>query len=273
MKNSLTSRVIWITGASSGIGRALALEASRLGARLILSGRRRETLESVARDCESRGAHVASVLPFDLEDAGARAEACALAPRLFGRVDVLILNAGVSQRATFLETSPEAFERIMAIDFGAQVDLVRRVLPDMVAHSSGCLVAVSSIAGLAGAPLRPAYSSAKHALAGFFQNLRSELVGTGLRIVTAYPGYVRTELARNALGGDGQPWGGRDENIERGADPAPVARAILRSVLRGPVEPKLGFDAKTRLGLFLARYWPSAWATLSHRHSQGVKAI
>lgn len=273
MKKSLTSRVIWITGASSGIGRALALEASRFGVRLILSGRHRETLESVARECEGRGAHVASVLPFDLEDAAARAEACGRAPGLFGRVDVLILNAGLSQRSTFLETSPEAFERIMALDFAAQVDLVRRVLPGMLAHRSGCLVAVSSIAGLAGAPLRSAYSAAKHALAGFFQNPRSELVGSGLRIVTAYPGYVRTELARNALGGDGKAWGGRDENIESGADPAPVARRILRSVLRGPVEPKVGFDAKASLGLFLSRYWPTAWASLSHRHSQRVKAI
>jgi NAD(P)-dependent dehydrogenase (short-subunit alcohol dehydrogenase family) len=272
MASALSNMVIWITGASSGIGRALALEAAAGGARLVLSGRHRESLAAVAKDCEARGARVASTLVFDLEESAARAEACARAPSLFGRIDVLVLNAGISQRSTFLGTSPEAFDRIMALDFSAQVDMVRRCLPAMVEHRSGCLVAVSSIAGLAGAPLRPAYSAAKHALAGLFQNLRADLQGSGVRVVTAFPGYVRTAVARNALDGDGKPLGVEDPNTEAGCDPARVARAILRSVLGGAVEPKLGFDAKTRLGLFLSRYMPSAWARLSYNHAMGGEA-
>jgi NAD(P)-dependent dehydrogenase (short-subunit alcohol dehydrogenase family) len=267
MKNSLSGKVIWITGASSGIGRAMATEAAAQGARVVLSGRRRDILDEVAAECKVRGGEAAAVLAFDLESPAARAEACEAAPGLLGAIDVLVLNAGLSQRSTFLATVPEAFDRIMRLDFEAQVDMVRRSLPAMAARRSGCLVAVSSIAGLAGAPLRPAYSSAKHALAGLFQSLRSELFGSGVRVVTAFPGYVRTAVARNALSGDGSPSGSEDPNIEGGADPERVARRILRAALGGSVEPKVGFDLKSRFGLFISRYAPSLWASMSHRHA------
>jgi NAD(P)-dependent dehydrogenase (short-subunit alcohol dehydrogenase family) len=270
MRNSLKSKVVWITGASSGIGRALAAEAAAQGARIVLSGRRREVLDEVSRECRERGAEAGAVLCFDLENPEARAEACAVAPSLLGPIDVLILNAGMSQRATFLETSPETFDRIMNLDFTAQVDLVRRCLPAMVERRSGTLVAISSFIGLAGMPMRPAYSSAKHALAGLFQNLRSELTGTGVRVVTAYPGYVRTGVGRNALAGDGSPMATDDPHIEGGFDPASVARRILRSTLGGSPELKVAFDYRQRLGLLLCRYAPSAWAKLSARHA-GLK--
>jgi NADP-dependent 3-hydroxy acid dehydrogenase YdfG len=270
MTKDLSGEVVWITGASSGIGRAIALEAASIGARLILSGRRKDVLDETAGECAARGAGTTAVLAFDLEDVAARAEACSKAPALIGPVDVLILNAGMSQRSTFLDTTPEAFDRIMNLDFAAQVDMVRRCLPAMIERRSGCLVAVSSIAGLAGTPLRPAYSSAKHAMAGLFQNLRSDLVGTGVRIVTIYPGYVRTAIARNALLGDGEPMSSDDPNIEAGADPSAVARRILRAVRCGPVEVKVAFDLKSRIGLFLSRYAPTFWASLSAKHA-GLK--
>jgi len=267
MKNSLAGKVVWITGASSGIGRAIALEAAALGARTILSGRRAAALDEVAAECKRRGGEAAAVLAFDLESAEARAEACAAAPGLLGPIDVIVLNAGMSQRSTFLETAPEVFDRVMNLDFHAQVDMVRRCLPAMIARRSGCLIAISSFIGLAGMPLRPAYSSAKHALAGLFQNLRSELLGTGVRVVTVYPGYVRTGVGRNALLGDGRPSEAEDPNIVGGFDPAPVARRILRAVRGGTTELKVAFDIRQRLGLFLCRYIPSLWASLSARHA------
>jgi short-subunit dehydrogenase len=263
----LHGKIVWITGASSGIGKALAFEAARRGAKLILSGRRREVLEEAAAACAAAGSDAAAVLAFDLESPEARAKACAEAPAFFGPIDVLILNAGISQRSTFLDTTPEAFDRIMNLDFAAQADMARRCLPAMVARRSGCLVAISSFIGLAGMPMRPAYSSAKHALAGLFQNLRSELTGTGVRIVTAYPGYVRTSVARNALAGDGRPMSSDDPHIEGGAEPAPVARRILRAALGGRPEVKVAFGLEHRLGLFLSRHAPSAWARVSAGHA------
>jgi dehydrogenase/reductase SDR family member 7 len=267
MAKDLDGKVVWITGASSGIGRALALEAASRGARLILSGRRNDALGETERGCRGRGAVETTVLAFDLEDSGARAEACDRAPGLFGSVDVLILNAGMSQRSTFLDTKSEAFDRIMNLDFSAQVDMVRRCLPAMVARGSGCLVAVSSFAGLAGMPLRPAYSSAKHAIAGLFQNLRSELSGTGVRVVTAYPGYARTAVAHNALDGSGRPTGAADPHIEGGVDPTAIARGILRATRSGKVEAMIGFGLKLRFALFLSRRFPSAYASMTKGHA------
>jgi short-subunit dehydrogenase len=264
MKRDYEGKTVWITGASSGIGRALALEAASRGAALVLSARRRALLEELAAACAPAPC---AVLDFDLADKAARAAACARAPGLLGPLDLIVLNAGVSQRATFLETGPEAFAAVMALDFEAQVDLVRRCLPALLERGRGSLVAVSSIAGLAGSPLRPAYSAAKHALAGFFQALRSELHGSALRVVTVYPGYVRTAIASSALGPDGRPTGVEDPHIEGGADPSRVARRILDAALSGPVERKLAFDLKTRFGLFLSRHLPTAWASLSATHA------
>jgi NAD(P)-dependent dehydrogenase (short-subunit alcohol dehydrogenase family) len=268
MRNSLRGAVAWITGASSGIGRSIAIEATGRGASVILSGRNAERLAETARECSaaSKGTRTA-ILPFDLEDPEARAAACRAAPGLLGPVDVLVLNAGISQRATFLETTPESFDRIMALDFGAQVDLVRRCLPAMVERDSGCIVGISSIAGLAGFPLRPAYSSAKHALAGLLQNIRSELSGTKVRIVTVYPGYVRTPIAVNALDGSGRPTGVDDPRIVAGADPARCARRIAEAIECGNVEIKVAFDLKSRFGIFLSRRFPSALASLSAKHA------
>jgi short-subunit dehydrogenase len=264
MKRDLEGKRIWITGASSGIGRAMAIEAAGRGARLVLSARRQEALEETASLC---AAAETAILAFDLADPTSRSAACAKALAAFGGIDILVLNAGMSQRATFVETSSEAFAAVMELNFEAPVDLVRHCLPAMVAAGSGSLVAVSSIAGLAGSPLRPAYSAAKHALAGFFQCLRSELLGSGLRVVTAYPGYVRTAIAHSALGPDGRPTGQEDPNIEGGADPAIVARSILNAALSGPVELRVAFDLKSRFGLFISRHAPMAWARLSASHA------
>lgn len=265
-------KTVWITGASSGIGEALALEAARRGARLVLTARRRALLERVAESCSfeagraGSGAPPATVLEADLSERAARVAACEALLAL-AEPDVAVLNAGVSQRSTFLETSPEAFDAIMAIDFEAPAELARLLLPTMLRRGSGSLVALSSLAGLAGAPLRPAYSAAKHALAGLFQCLRAELAGSGLRIVTVYPGFVRTPIARSSLGPGGLPSGGEDPDIDAGADPARVARRILDAALRGRVEIKVGFGAKGRIGLFLARRLPSTWAGVSARRA------
>ena len=269
MRRYLEGKAVWITGASSGIGRALALEAAARGARVLLSGRNAEALEEAASECRSVGAE-AAVLAFDLEDSGAREQACASAPGLLGPIDALVLNAGISQRSSFLETSAAAFDRVMRLDFDAQVDLVRRCLPAMLERGSGTLVAVSSFIGLAGMPLRPAYSSAKHALRGLFMDLRAELSGGGIRVVTVYPGYVRTAVARNAFDGSGRPTGTDDPQIERGASPQRVARRMARAIARGPVEVRIGFTLKLRFALFLSRRWPSLYASMSRRH-QGLR--
>jgi len=256
-------KALWITGASSGIGEALALEASRRGALVVLSGRDEAALARTAGRC---AVGRTAILPFDLSSGKERIEAAAKVPSFFGRIGCLILNAGVSQRSRFADTSPEVFDLILETNFKASVDLCRSVLPEMLARGSGSIACVSSIAGLMGAPWRTAYSASKHALGGFFSALRAELSGKGIRITMVFPGFVRTDISRNALEGDGRRHETLDPLQERGQDPALTARIILDGMEAGKTEIKVAFDGKARLGLFLSRYLPAIFAKTIARH-------
>ena len=264
MKSQLLSgKVLWVTGSSSGIGAALAEEASRRGARLVLSGRNEEALGRVAARCAA--ADVA-ILPFDLAEPRKRAEAARRAATFFGPVDFLLLNAGVSQRSPFIGTSPEVFDLIMETNFRASVDIVRILLPEMLDRGSGGIVCVSSIAGLMGAPWRTAYSASKHALGGFFSSLRAELSGGNISVTVAFPGFVRTAISENALEGNGSRHGALDPLQEFGQDPRKTAGIILNGIEAGRAEIRVAFDAKARLGLFLSRRFPAFFATSIARH-------
>jgi short-subunit dehydrogenase len=276
---SLSGKVVWITGASSGIGAALAAEAARRGASVILSGRNEKALLDVAERCKPASI---AILPFDLSDSRAREDAVKKALTMpahpageyaFGRVDILLLNAGVSQRSKFLETSPEVFNRIFETNFTASVDLTRLVLPSMLARGSGRIAAVSSIAGLMGAPLRTAYSASKHALQGFFSSLRAELrsIGSGdtrnpVEITMVFPGFVRTEISRNALEGNGEPHGILDPLQDSGQNPEKTARIVWNGIEANRAEIRVAFDMKARFGLFLSRHFPSRFADAISRH-------
>ncbi len=283
MHQTLNKKIVWITGASSGIGRALAVEAARRGARLILSGRNEAALRETARECGaatgSGNAAQADVdggansrhteralLPFDLADISACTDAARRAEAIFGRIDVLVLNAGVSQRAKFADTSPEVFDTIMRTNFSASVALTRAVLPGMRARSSGTIVAVSSIAGLMGAPWRTAYSASKHALAGFFGSLRAELYGSGIQISMVYPGFVRTAISENAFTGNGLKHGELDPLQQAGQDPAVTARIVWNRVDAGALDIRVAFDFKAWLGVFLSRHAPRLFIRSISKH-------
>lgn len=288
MRQALEGKIVWITGASSGIGRALAVEAARRGARLILSGRNEAALRETAAQCEEAhapgiprgmnrsgalaaqtdhpGQTTCTLLPFDLADLQACEEAARRAESIFGRIDVLALNAGVSQRAKFADTSPEVFDAIMRTNFSASVALARAVLPGMRGRDSGTIVCVSSVAGLMGAPWRTAYSASKHALAGFFGSLRAELYGSGLQIIMVYPGFVRTAISENAFAGDGSRHGELDPLQRAGQDPAETAHIVWNRVCAGALEIKVAFDFKARLGISLSRYFPRLFVHSISRH-------
>lgn len=196
----LADATIWITGASSGIGEALAMDAARRGAKLVLTARRVEELERVRAACPDPARVV--LLPLDLMAFDAEA-AVASATTAFGRIDVLVNNAGRSQRSLLVDTSMDVYRQLMELDYFAPVALTRALVPQMRARRAGQVVMISSIAGRIGAPLRTGYSAAKHALAGFTEAARAELWRDGLRFTTVYPGYVRTAIAQNAWNGDG----------------------------------------------------------------------
>lgn len=226
----LQDKTAWVTGASSGIGEALAKGLVARGAAVILSGRREAELARVAKEAGGE----TLVLPFEATDYAALPGAVEKALGWKGGVDLLINNAGISQRSLALDTSFDVYRRIMEVDFFAPLRLTQLVLPSMVAKKSGHIVIISSVAGKVGAPLRTAYCAAKHACVGYFDALRAEVetaYGIGVSVVT--PGSVKTAIASNAMTGDGSARGRSDDNIDNGMAPDRAAQIILDGVAAG----------------------------------------
>ncbi len=208
----VAGKKVWITGASSGIGRALAIELGQRGARLILSGRNLEALDAVA----TRIGGDVLILPFEATDPAAVATAANQAISA-GGVDVLINNAGVSQRSLVVDTQLAVYRTLMEVDFFAPLTLTHAVLPHMIARRSGQIAIVSSIAGKVGTPLRSGYCGAKHACVGYFEALRAEIeTAYNIGVSVILPGSVQTDVAVNALSADGQARGRTDANIANG---------------------------------------------------------
>ncbi|MBS0502581.1 MAG: SDR family NAD(P)-dependent oxidoreductase [Proteobacteria bacterium] len=226
---SFQGKTIWITGASSGIGAGLAEAFAREGGRLILSGRNREALAEVA----ARVQPTAHLLPFEATDWAALPRVAADA----GPVDVLVNNAGISQRSLAVDTRPDVYTKLIETDLLAPIWLTQLVLPAMVARRSGHIIGISSVAGRIGAVLRTGYSAAKHGLIGYLDALRAEVEDAyGIRVTTVLPGSVRTQVAANALLADGAARGESDPNIDAGMEPAECARRILAGIAGGQRE-------------------------------------
>jgi short-subunit dehydrogenase len=242
----------WITGASSGIGEALARALSARGASVILSGRNVAALEAVARDCPD-----SLVLPFEATDFD---QIQGIADRAWswkGRVDGLVNNAGVSQRSLAIETAFAVYERMIAVDLLGPIALTQALLPRMVKAGGGTIVAVASVAGLVGVPLRSAYSAAKHGLVGYHDAVRAENEHLGIKVHVIAPGSVRTDVSRNALTADGSKRGVSDAAIDNGMPPAEVAESILAAVESGKRELVLAKGAEHEIAV-LRRKDPEA---------------
>lgn len=225
--NDFTDKTVWITGASSGIGQALAVAFSNAGAKIILSGRRLEALEEVAASL----ATPSLVLPFEVTEYDALEGKVAEAWDWTGRVDILVNNAGVSQRSLAIKTDPQVYTDLINIDLIAPIWLTQLQLPRMVKAGGSHIIAISSVAGRIGPPLRTAYAAAKHGLIGYMDSLRTEVsIRHNINVTNILPGSVATNVSRNALTADGSSRGKSDANIENGDDPGDLARDILEAV-------------------------------------------
>ena len=220
----------WITGASSGIGAALAEALAQVGAKLILSGRNENALKEVADHC----APDALVLPFEATDFAVIPlivdRAWAWAARQGGGIDGLVNNAGISQRSLAVDTVFEVYQRLISVDLLAPIALTQALLPHMVARARGHIVAISSVAGIVGAPLRSAYSAAKHGLIGYHDSVRAEVAHQGLKVLVVAPGSVRTNVSKNALDATAHPRGVSDAAIDNGMAPDLAADRILAAL-------------------------------------------
>lgn len=224
-------KTAWITGASSGIGAALAREFAKRGARVVLSGRNEARLRAVAEGLETE----ALILPFEVTDEAAMLAARDQATGWHG-VDIFVANAGISQRSAAIDTEMAVYRRIIEVDLTAQIAGAQALLPHMTQRGSGALVFISSIAGKVGVPMRTAYCAAKFGLIGYADALRAELSQSGVAVHVVCPGSVATDVSRNALTGSGTARGKSDKAIDEGIPPAEAAAAILDSIAAGQRE-------------------------------------
>ena len=228
MRRSLHGARSLITGASSGIGRRLALELARSGGNIVLLARRRAELESLAEELRALGAK-AVVSPGDVTAEADRAAALQAALNAFGGLDILVNNAGVTAHGQFATAAPDLARKIMEVNFLAAVDFTREALPLLQAGRAPLLVNIGSILGERGIPYNAEYCASKFALHGWTEAIRTELIPLGIDVLLATPGTTDTDFFSHMLEQRMElPWGSR-----RGADPTKVARAIVRAMRQG----------------------------------------
>ena len=256
-----TNQVIWITGASSGIGEATAYAFARAGARLVLSSRREAELERVRLGCARPEEH--RIVPLDLARSDTFPDIVEQVLGSCGKIDVLINNGGISQRALGLRASESVERTLMEIDYFGPVALSKAVLPSMCARRSGHVVVVSSVMGYVGTPGRSTYAAAKHALHGYFDSLRAELWREGIHVTLVCPGYVQTAVSDNALGPDGTKHGQTDRSTSRGLPASRCANAIVCAVERRREEVYVG--GAEVAGIYLKRFAPWLFSRIVRR--------
>lgn len=259
--NRFKGKKVWITGASSGIGEALSYHFARESAILILTARNMEKLDKVASRCSETGAVSVKILPFDLGNLDGLASLAGQAWSAFGGIDIFINNAGISQRGSVTDTELSVIQKVIDVDFYAPVILVKHILPLMAAHGGGQLAVTSSISGLFGFPLRCAYSSAKHALYGFFETVQAEYYDKGIRVTIICPGRVRTNISVNALEADGSLHNRMDPGQSGGITPEKAADKIVRALFRKKREVLVG--GKELLMVYVKRFFPGLCARMA----------
>jgi short-subunit dehydrogenase len=257
----ITSKVIWLTGASSGIGEALAYELSRYKIKLILSARRKEELERVKGNCHPMAQSTIRILPLDLAEGSTLKLTTEAAIQLFGQVDILINNGGISQRSLAKETILDADRKIMEVDYFGTLALTKYLLPHFLKRKTGHFVTVSSVMGHIGTPYRSGYAAAKHALHGFFDSLRAEVWkdSKSIYVTMICPGWVRTNISMNALIGDGSKLNQMDSTTHDGLDPKEVAKRIIAAINNKKNEVYVG-GLKEVFAIYLKRFLPGLFA-------------
>jgi len=258
------NKVIWITGASSGIGRALALELSNLDALLILSARNEAALESVKKKCKNPSNVI--VLPLDLEVHSSFNKITTTAIQLFGRIDILVNNGGISQRSLASETNISVDKKIMEVNYTGTVALTKTILPHFIENNKGQFVITTSMVGLIGTPLRSSYAASKHALHGFFDSLRAEVYDNNIEVTLICPGFVSTNISMNALTGDGTSQQKMDTATANGISPKRFAKLMAKAIYNKKEEVYIaGF--KEKLGVYVKRWFPRVFSVMIRKLS------
>lgn len=251
-------KIVWITGAGSGIGKALALAYNENGNTIILSGRKKPQLAEVAALLQS-----SYVLPLDVTDEEAIHKAVAIVTTEFGKIDILINNAGVSQRALVQDITNKVGRQLMEVNFFGSIHLTKAVLPLMLKTNSGNIVGMSSAAGKFGFPFRSYYAASKHALHGFYEALSLELKQTDIHVTMVCPGRIKTEISKNALTGEGKAHAQMDAGQANGISVEKCAHKIKHGINRNKSEIYIG--GKEIILIYIKRYIPGLFRFIAKR--------
>ena len=254
----MTKPVIWITGASSGIGEATAKKFSEKGYNVIISARKEQELNRVLAECANPSD--VRVLPLDLTASSSFESKVAQAIAYFGQVDLMLHNGGVSQRSLIRETGLEVDRRLMEVNFFGTVALTKALLPHFLSRKSGQFGVISSLVGMIGSPYRSSYAASKHALHGFFDTLRAEHYLDNIAVTMICPGFIRTNVSVNAITADGTALGQMDEAQAKGMSPEDCAAAIFSAVTRKKEEVYIG--GKETMAIYLKRFVPSVFSKI-----------
>lgn len=253
----MRGKVIWITGATAGIGKAMALECAAQGAELILTARRNSVLQQVKSDCEQAGSKVVYTAVLDMEQPSQIEKTAQTVLDKFPRIDILINNAGISQRSLIENTTMEVYRRVMEIDYMGPVYLTKLLLPRFIEQKSGQVVVISSLVGKFATPLRSGYAAAKHALHGFFDTLRMEHYEDNIKVTLICPGFIKTDVSVNALTAKGEKQNKMDKAQEEGMEPTTFAAKAIKGIQQQKEEMLIGGKEKT--GVLLHRIFPKAF--------------
>ncbi len=249
---SFKNKRVWITGASDGIGKELAIQLANAGAKIILTARSTEKLEAIKSDLAGSD-HM--VYPMDLLQVDKIPNAAKEVLSQVGEIDILVNNAGVSQRSLVKDTLLDVDRRIMEIDHFAVVALTKAVLPQMLERRSGLIIAISSVAGKMGTPMRSAYCAAKHAVIGFMDSLRAEVHDSNVKVMVVTPGSVQTNISKNALEGDGKKHNVTDPLIANGIPVEECVNRIIKGIQKGTQELLIA-KGKEKTAVFARRFYP-----------------
>jgi dehydrogenase/reductase SDR family protein 7B len=225
---NLNNKTIWITGASSGIGEAIAKELSKLSVTLVLSARRKEELERVKQECaDNKNIHI---YPLDLEDNNKAETWVADVLKLTPKIDVLINNGGVGHMGNVIEMDAQVERKVMEVNFWGQVMLTKAILPHFIERNEGLITTTGSILGKFGSPGLAAYAASKHALYGYYDSLREELRGTNIKVMMVTPGFINTNVTLSSYTSDGKVLGKNSVAQEKGMKPAELAKKFVSAI-------------------------------------------
>jgi short-subunit dehydrogenase len=255
---SIFNKVIWITGASSGIGEALTYELSKRNARLIISARRKGELERVKGNCAMEGQANIQILPLDLSHSNTLQSTVGAAIRLFGHIDILVNNGGLGQRSLIQDTSLEVDRQLMEVNYFGTVALTKYLLPHFVNRNQGHVVTITSLTGKFGTPYRSSYAASKHALHGFFDALRAEHWKDKIHVTMICPGFIKTNLSVAALTGSGAPQNRLDKTSYTKKTPEWCAQRIVRAIEKRREEVYIG--GREVFGVYIKRFFPSIFS-------------